>query len=127
MNGVMTPGVSAGSSHVGARVTWTAMVICPLGTSAGGASARAGSEAMRAIARATTSDERRWVTADAYTSSLGERSRLSRSRGLQIVELAAGARHHRGQVRGEHDEVEAALHRPRRERRARARHARFDA
>src|SRR2546425_7898065 len=31
MNGVMTPGVSAGSNHVGASETWTAHVICPSG------------------------------------------------------------------------------------------------
>src|SRR6266481_7960874 len=47
--------------------------------------------------------------------------------GLQVVELTADAGDHRGQVRGEHDEVEAALHRARGEGRARAVHARLDA
>src|SRR5262249_55254861 len=50
----------------------------------------------------------------------------SRGRGLQIVELLAGTRDHRRQVRGEHDHVEAALHRPGRERRARAVHDGLD-
>src|SRR5262245_35110948 len=51
----------------------------------------------------------------------------SRGRGLQIVELLARARDHRRQVRSEHDHVEAALHRPGRERRARAVHDGLDA
>jgi len=34
MNGVMTPGVSAGSNHAGASETWTANVICPSGAAA---------------------------------------------------------------------------------------------
>src|SRR5215471_5588704 len=34
MNGVMSPGVSAGSKSVGARVKWTAHVSCPSGRSA---------------------------------------------------------------------------------------------
>jgi hypothetical protein len=37
MNGVMMPGVSAGSSHVGASVTCTPQVICPSGAAAAGA------------------------------------------------------------------------------------------
>src|SRR5262245_59415761 len=51
----------------------------------------------------------------------------SRGRSLQIVELPAGPRHHRRQVRGEHDHVEAALHGPGREGRARAVHDGLDA
>src|SRR5712691_4562308 len=39
MKGVMADSVSAGSSHRGARVTWTAQLICP----SGAAPARAGS------------------------------------------------------------------------------------
>src|SRR5918998_6226247 len=39
MNGVITPGVSAGSNHVGAMVTWMAQVICPLGACFGAAAA----------------------------------------------------------------------------------------
>src|SRR5437899_10504718 len=54
-------------------------------------------------------------------------ARGSRRRGLQIVELLAGARDHRRQVRGKHDHVEAALHRAGRERRARAVHDGLDA
>src|SRR5215510_7719885 len=50
----------------------------------------------------------------------------SRGRGLQIVELLAGASDHRRQVRGEHDHVEAALPRAGRERRARAVHDGLD-
>src|SRR5688572_21651106 len=42
MNGVMIPGVSAGSNHVGASETWTAHVSCP---SAGAALARGASVA----------------------------------------------------------------------------------
>jgi len=34
MNGVMTPGVSAGSNHAGASETWTASVSCPSGAAA---------------------------------------------------------------------------------------------
>ena len=38
MNGVMADSVSPGSSHFGARVTWTAKLICPSGAaSTGGA------------------------------------------------------------------------------------------
>src|SRR5260370_466187 len=47
--------------------------------------------------------------------------------GLQVVELPTAAGAHRGQVGGEHDEVEAALDRPGGEGRARAVHARLDA
>src|SRR4030095_12495616 len=32
IKGVMTPGVSAGSNHVGAMLTCTAQVICPVGS-----------------------------------------------------------------------------------------------
>src|SRR5215468_12465799 len=48
-------------------------------------------------------------------------------RSLQIVELPAHAGNHRGQVRREHDEIEAALHRACGERGARTVHARLDA
>src|SRR5262245_20058875 len=37
MNGVMIPGVSAGSNQVGASDTWTPQVICPSGAAATGA------------------------------------------------------------------------------------------
>src|SRR5580765_3444236 len=54
-------------------------------------------------------------------------ARRSRGRGLQIVELPAGARDHRGQVRGQHDHVEAALHGAGCERGTRAVHDGLDA
>src|SRR5438093_156079 len=53
MNGVMTPGVSAGSNHVGASETWTAHVICPSGpaVAAAGAPPPGGARLMRIPAR----------------------------------------------------------------------------
>src|SRR5262245_58085485 len=51
MNGVMTPGVSAGSNHVGASETCTAKVICP----SGAADAGRASETLRATRTAHTS------------------------------------------------------------------------
>src|SRR5262249_60568245 len=55
MNGVMTPGVSAGSNQVGARDTCTAIVIWPSG--AAGAGAGTASATARAR-RATAASER---------------------------------------------------------------------
>ena len=55
MNGVMTPGVSAGSNHVGASETWMANVICPSGAAAAGVSPDCGSATIRAVARANVS------------------------------------------------------------------------
>src|SRR5512144_3095254 len=45
--------------------------------------------------------------------------------GLQVVELLAHTRHHGRQVGAQHDQIEAALHRARRERGARAVHRRL--
>ena len=39
MNGVITPGVSAGSNYVGAMVTWMAQILSPLGACFGAAAA----------------------------------------------------------------------------------------
>src|SRR5262245_30848300 len=55
MNGVMTPGVSAGSNHVGASDTWTANVIWP----SGAADTAGGSSRARARTTANSDDERR--------------------------------------------------------------------
>src|SRR5438445_4552980 len=74
-----------------------------------------------------------WAAASRSTSSsVGRAGRLLtfetlRGGGLQIVELSAGAGDHRRQVRGEHHHVEAALHRPGRERGTRAVHDGLDA
>ena len=51
MNGVMADSVSPGSSHFGARVTWTAKLICPSGAaSIGGAIAMASAVASASAA-----------------------------------------------------------------------------
>src|SRR5882672_5864797 len=63
-NGVMTPGVSAGSNHVGASVTVTARVTCPAGPSDfAGVWANSGhaNATVTTSATAGTSDERRAI------------------------------------------------------------------
>src|SRR5213080_845723 len=51
-NGVITPGVSAGSNHVGASVMFSAKVICP-----SAAAARTGADSVRAKVRTRASAE----------------------------------------------------------------------
>src|SRR5215468_4546312 len=51
MNGVISASVSIGSSHRVASVTWTPIVIVPLGSAAAGATARARRVAKTARAR----------------------------------------------------------------------------
>src|SRR4029453_6076038 len=64
-NGVITPGVSAGSNHVGASVTVMAKVICPAGASERPSGPAAGAGTGRTTAKGRTratadaSDERR--------------------------------------------------------------------
>src|SRR6266545_7538470 len=53
----MTPGVSAGSNHVGASETWTANVICPSGGAAAGTDTAGPSAAVRASTATNVSDE----------------------------------------------------------------------
>src|SRR5215831_18703770 len=68
----MTPGVSAGSNHVGARETCTAMVSCPAGASERPSVAAVAGHAGASIAtaRASTSirDERRTLTTSSVLS-----------------------------------------------------------
>src|SRR5882724_417434 len=74
MKGVMTPGVSAGSNHVGASDTWTANVICPTGASerpSGAADTGGTSATVRASTTTDASDERRTVTVSSVLSSAG--------------------------------------------------------
>src|SRR5262249_52310784 len=69
-NGVITPGVSAGSNHVGASVTVMANVICPAGASERPSGPAAGigtgrtTAMVRARATADASDERRVMDVD---------------------------------------------------------------
>src|SRR6185503_19057608 len=60
----MTPGVSAGSNHVGASVTWSAMVTCPSGEAAAGADEHASATTARARS------ERRAFTGPPRSASL---------------------------------------------------------
>src|SRR5882762_1612812 len=71
----MTPGVSAGSNHVGARETWTAIVSWPAGASerpsgAAAASVATGGSAatVRASRSASARDERRTLTVSSVLS-----------------------------------------------------------
>src|SRR6266571_6953065 len=50
MNGVITPGVSAGSNHVGAREMWTAYVTSPSGAAETGEHGQAARSAASAVA-----------------------------------------------------------------------------
>src|SRR6185369_10367949 len=61
MNGVITPGVSAGSNHAGASDTWIANVICPSGAATVGAAMGGTSATARATATTTTSERRRFI------------------------------------------------------------------
>src|SRR5215510_11504224 len=68
MNGVMTPGVSAGSNHVGASDTCTAIVIWPSG--AAGAGTGTASATARARRATEASEGRRTFTVSSnYLSS----------------------------------------------------------
>ena len=68
----MTPGVSAGSNHVGASETWTASVICPSAAPAGGgAGQRARAQVARARTKATSGRDRPRSTAGGYTWGRG--------------------------------------------------------
>jgi hypothetical protein len=58
----MTPGVSAGSNHVGARETCTANVSCPSGAAAAGATIGGRIATVSASSRARGSEERRVLT-----------------------------------------------------------------
>ena len=60
----MTPGVSAGSNHVGASETWTANVICPSAAPAGGGADQRARAAQRTrMARAPSGRDRPRFTA----------------------------------------------------------------
>src|SRR5882724_10156848 len=70
--GVMTPGVSAGSNHVGASETWTASVICPSAAPAGGGAAqRARAQVARPRTKATSGRDPPCSTAGGYTRGRG--------------------------------------------------------
>src|SRR5262245_12645306 len=68
MNGVMTPGVSAGSNHVGASDTWMAKVIWPSGGADAAARPAAGGTTIRTRASARNCQERWSVTLSSILS-----------------------------------------------------------
>src|SRR5439155_20555882 len=64
----MTPGVSAGSNHVGASETWTAIVSWPSGAAAAGVATGESTATVRASRSAGGRDERRTLTVSSVLS-----------------------------------------------------------